>query len=86
MNTITIDSNTYNSIEQYARQNHMSVTEAVVTGLNTFLGKFKAKVSTTKHEYYISPEVKALETGFKCPPDLSENYKDELNGLERKHL
>lgn len=46
MNTITIDSNTYNNIEQYARQNHMSVTEAVVTGLNTFLGKFiKAKVS-----------------------------------------
>ena len=55
MNTITIDSNTYNSIEQYARQNHMSVTEAVVTGLNTFLGKFKAKVLTSslkKHAFY----------------------------------
>lgn len=43
MNTITIDSNTYNSIEQYARQNHMSVTEAVVTGLNTFLESSRRK-------------------------------------------
>ncbi len=46
MNTITIDNNTYNSIVRYAQQNNISVSEAVVTGLNSFLEKFKEKVST----------------------------------------
>ena len=63
MNTITIDNNTYNSIVRYAQQNNISVSEAVVTGLNSFLEKFKEKVST-KEKYYISPEVKALEVGM----------------------
>ena len=67
MNTITIDSNTYNSIVQYAKLNKISVTEAVVTGLNSFQEKFKEKVTV---KYYISPEVKALEVGFKCPQDF----------------
>ncbi len=52
MNTITIDNNTYNSIVRYAQQNNISVSEAVVTGLNSFLEKFKEKVST-KEKYYI---------------------------------
>ena len=81
MNTITIDSNTYNSIVQYAQLNNISVTEAVVTGLNSFLEKFKEKV-TVKDKYYISPEVKALEVGFKCPQDLSDDYKRFFRHLE----
>lgn len=86
MNTITIDSNTYNSIVQYAKLNNISVTEAVVTGLNSFLEKFKEKV-TVKDKYYISPEVKALEVGFKCPQDLSDNYKNEFHeSLKNKYL
>ena len=76
MNTITIDNNTYNSIVRYAQQNNISVSEAVVTGLNSFLEKFKEKVST-KEKYYISPEVKALEVGFECPQDLSDDYRKE---------
>ncbi len=76
MNTITIDNNTYNSIVRYAQQNNISVSEAVVTGLNSFLEKFKEKVST-KEKYYISPEVKALEVGFNCPQDLSDDYRKE---------
>lgn len=44
MNTITIDNNTYNNIVRYAQLNNISVSEAVVTGLNTFLEKFKEKV------------------------------------------
>lgn len=26
-------------------------------------------------KFYISPEVKALEVGFQCPNDLSDDYK-----------
>ena len=54
MNTITIDSNTYNSIVQYAKLNNISVTEAVVTGLNSFLEKFKEKVTVKDELLYIS--------------------------------
>ena len=64
-------------IEKYARLNNISVTEAVVTGLNVFLNKFKEKLST-KETYYISPTVKALEGGFKCPKNLSDDYKEEI--------
>ena len=49
MNTITIDNNTYNSIVRYAQQNNISVSEAVVTGQNSFLEKFKEKVSTKEN-------------------------------------
>ena len=77
MNTITIDNNTYNNIVRYAQLNNISVSEAVVTGLNTFLEKFE-KVST-KDRYYISPDVKALEVGFECPQDLSQDYKKEYH-------
>ena len=45
MNTITIDNNTYNSIVRYAKLNNISVSEAVVTGLNSFLEKFKDRKS-----------------------------------------
>lgn len=38
-------------------------------------------------KYYISPKVKALETGFRCPEDLSVDYKEELSGaLAEKYL
>lgn len=33
----------------------------------------------TSEKYYISPKVKALESGFICPKDLSFDYKKELS-------
>ena len=35
--------------------------------------------ASTAEKYYISPKVKALESGFKCPKDLSLDYKKELS-------
>ena len=71
MNTIALDNKTYSNVEWYARQNNISVTEAVISVLNSFLDKIKTK-EHPKNKFYISPEVKALEVGFKCPEGLSE--------------
>ena len=59
MNTIALDNKTYSNVEWYARQNNISVTEAVISVLNSFLDKIKTK-EHPKNKFYISPEVKAL--------------------------
>lgn len=86
MNTIALDNKTYSNVEWYARQNNISVTEAVISVLNSFLDKIKTK-EHPKNKFYISPEVKALEVGFKCPEGLSEDYKEEkADALMEKFL
>ena len=47
----------------------------------------KNNVATSRSKYYINPKVKALEMGFKCPDDLSFDYKKEqAEILEEKYL
>lgn len=79
MNTITVDSKIYDEIAAYARSKNVSVNDAAAAGLRTFLNNIKAKRDTSKKEYYISSAVRALETGFKCPDDLSYDYKKEID-------
>lgn len=85
MNTVTIDSNIYiKGAEMYAKLYNISVESVFEKGINLLLEKFRAKRDITKTmgasvEYYISPKVKALETGFECPADLSSDYKAELS-------
>lgn len=88
MNTITLDSSIYNSVAAYARLHNMSVSEAVETGMQVFLEIIgKNNVATSRTKYYINPKVKALEMGFKCPDDLSLDYKKEqAEILEEKYL
>lgn len=86
MNTIALDNKTYNNVEWYARQNNISVTEAAISVLNSFLDKIRPK-EHSKDKFYISPEVKALEVGFQCPNDLSDDYKKEkADVLTEKYL
>ena len=41
---------------------------------------------TPKKDYYISSSVRALETDFKCPEDLSFEHKAELADIKtEKH-
>lgn len=48
--------------------------------------KSQTKVQNS-HKYYISPEVRALEHGFKCPDDISDDYKKEWHDhLAEKYL
>ena len=86
MNTIALDNKTYNNIEWYARQKNISVTEAAISVLNSFLDKIKPK-EHQKDKFYIAPEVKALEVGFQCPNELSDDYKKEMGEiLTEKYL
>lgn len=88
MNTITLDNGIYNSVAAYARLHNMSVSEAVKTGMQVFLEIIgKNNVASSRPKYYINPKVKALEMGFKCPDDLSLDYKKEqAEILEERYL
>lgn len=88
MNTITINSAAYQGAEMYAKLHHISVEAVFEKGIDLLLGKLRSHQMTEKNtEYYISPKVKALESGFKCPELLSSNYKQELSdALVDKYL
>lgn len=88
MNTITIDSATYQGAKLYARLHNISIEAAFEKGVSLLLGTVQTDQSRkTTSGYYISPKVKALETGFKCPENLSSDYKEEiLDALTEKYL
>jgi hypothetical protein len=88
MNTITLDNKTYKEMSDFARQNNYSISDVVKAGLNLLKAQFNKNVAkTSEQQYYISPAVKALETGFKCPEYLSEDYKKEtIDSLSEKYL
>lgn len=88
MATIYLDNSTYNDAVLYAQLHNISVSDAIKAGMKSLLGCLKTKSkSISKDGYYISPKVKALETGFICPDNLSRDYKDELSDtLTNKYL
>lgn len=40
--------------------------------------------SSSRQGFYISPRIKALETGFSLPADFSDDYKKELADVREK--
>ncbi len=78
MNTITVDSKIYDEIAAYARLKNVSVNDAAAAGLRSFLNNVKTQKDIPKQKYYISSAIRALEIGFKCPDDLSYDYKKEI--------
>lgn len=80
MNTITIDNNTYNDLVAYAKQHNVSIDYAVKSGLRAFLNS-KASQPKTQKKYYISSEVRSLESNFKCPEGLSLDYRKEISDI-----
>ncbi len=78
--SIVLDNSTYNDAALYAKLNNISIADALKVGMKFLMENFKMQARTAaKEQYYISPKVKALETGFKCPKDLSLDYKKELS-------
>lgn len=88
MNTITVDSATFQGAKLYARLHNISIEAAFEKGVSLLLGTLQADQSRKiTSGYYISPKVKALETGFKCPENISSDYKEEvLDSLTEKYL
>ena len=88
MNTITVDSATFQGAKLYAKLHNISVEAAFEKGVSLLLGKMQAERSRKiTSGYYISPKVKALETGFKCPENISSDYNEEfLDALTEKYL
>lgn len=84
MAIITLDNSTYNDAALYAKLHNVSIADALKAGMKLLLENIKVQEAT---DYYISPTIKALETGFKCPDNLSEDYKQEWSdSLTEKHL
>ena len=48
MNTITLDNYTYREVEDFAKVNHIDVTEVVKVSIRNFLKKFQ-KTHVEKH-------------------------------------
>lgn len=88
MATITLDNATYNDAVLYAKLNNISIADALKAGMKFLMEKSKMQAEEVADvKYYISPKVKALETGYKCPKDLSLDYKKELSDvLIKKYL
>ena len=88
MATIYLDSKTYSEAALYAKINNISIADAFKAGIKTLLSNMKMqKKIAHSDKYYISPKVKSLETGFECPVDMTESYKEELSrALMNKYL
>lgn len=80
MATIYLDNTTYNEAALYAKIHNISISEAIKAGMKALMNNIKTNSQdATSEKYYISPKVKALESGFICPKDLSFDYKKELS-------
>jgi len=82
MATIYLDNKTYNEAALYAKLNNISIADVLKAGIKALLGDMKIKSKVNKSDkYYVSPKVKSMETGFVCPLDLSEDYREEFGDV-----
>lgn len=88
MAVVVLDKGTYNDAALFAKLNNISVADALKAAMKFLMDNFKMQArDASSDKYYISPKVKALEIGFKCPKDLSLDYKKELSdALMDKYL
>ena len=77
MATIYLDNTTYNEAALYAKIHNISISEAIKAGMKALMNNIRTNSQdATSEKHYISPKVKALESG---PKDLSFDYKKELS-------
>ena len=82
MSTITIDTDIYKDAEIYAKHHNVSVKDLVEKYFKSLISARRNVTETSTdvdmNRYKISPRIKALETNFLCPSDITDDYKAEL--------
>lgn len=88
MNTITIDSNIYQSVENYAKLHNISVNDVIERGVSLLLGKVLASKNTDVKETTGFKEALAYVRTLKAqngkPVPESENGLEALTDLKYK--
>lgn len=86
METLTIDSSLFQQAEKYARSKKTSVTAIVENYLRNLL-PHTASEGEIDQLYRVSPTFQKWEDKFTCPPNISDDYKQERgDGLIEKYL
>lgn len=88
MNTITIDSNIYQSVENYAKLHNISVNDVIERGVSLLLGKVLASKNTDVKETTGFKEALAYVRTLKAqngkPVPENENELEALTDLKYK--
>ena len=88
MNTITIDSNIYQSVENYAKLHNVSVNDVIERGVSLLLGKVLAPKNTDVKETTGFKEALAYVRTLKAqngkPVPENENGLEALTDLKYK--
>lgn len=88
MNTITIDSNIYQSVENYAKLHNISVNDVIERGVSLLLGKVLAPRNTDVKETTGFKEALAYVRTLKAqngkPVPENENGLEALTDLKYK--
>lgn len=88
MNTITIDSNIYQSVENYAKLHNISVNDVIERGVSLLLGKVLAPKNTNVKETTGFKEALAYVRTLKAqngkPVHENENGLEALTDLKYK--
>lgn len=88
MNTITIDSNIYQSVENYAKLHNISVNDVIERGVSLLLGKVLAPKNTNVKETTGFKEALAYVRTLKAqngkPVPENENGLEALTDLKYK--
>ena len=88
MNTITIDSNIYQSVENYTKLHNISVNDVIERGVSLLLGKVLASKNTDVKETTGFKEalayVKTLKAQNGKPVPENENGLEALTDLKYK--
>ena len=81
MNTITIDSNTYSEVENFAKLNNTTVADVVKASIQGFLKKFSRSEAVSQTKKYELPDhlkkMRGILAGVEDENDERLNYKLE---------
>lgn len=49
------------------------------------MASMDSKKGVAGSQLYVSERIKAMETGFVCPADMSDDYKKEMQARRKSH-